>query len=62
MQTKEQYIREKEAAKAVAFYEALEKFVALYIELKHSYPALAKEAESNYPFLLAISSAGEKKN
>ena len=61
MQTKEQYLREKEAAKLVAFYEALEHFIALYIELKRSYPALAETVENEHPFLRSLSrSAGEE--
>ncbi len=54
------YHHEKASLKVLAFYEAHEKMVRRYAELKAYHPALAKVIEEQRPYLLELYHRAER--
>lgn len=49
--TRQEYEKEKAAAKLVTFYKSLDDFFAIYMEIKMYYPPIAEVVDREFPFL-----------
>ncbi len=54
------YFKEKSVAKLVAFHEHERSLLLLYIELRTSYPDMARALEERKPYLLSLWNAAEE--